>query len=112
MYDAHPCGPHAGYRDGRSIYYCPLWGGDWIPVYETTYDPSHHGMNKIVGYITSHQNNWFWCQTRGGWYGNAQGQYSYWWAHTKADNLAVGYVPVFYFLGGGNDEPDRTLRYC
>lgn len=108
--DAYPCSGQVGYREGRPIYNCPLWGGNDLPVYANTSDP-RFGGNEVIGYISSYNTNWFWCQTNGGWYGSMYG-YNTHWANTKADNLRNGYLPVYYFKGGGDDEPDGSLRWC
>jgi len=107
--DAYPCSGQVGTRDGRPIYNCPLWGGA-LDVYANNSDP-RLGGNWIVGTVNSANTNWFWCQAPGGWYGSIYGG-NVWWAETKADNLAKGWLPVYYFKGGGDNEPDGSLRHC
>jgi hypothetical protein len=106
MAEDHPCGdpyPHIG--AGTFVQVCPLWRGH-VPVY---------GDVEIAGYLESADGNWFVCQdyfpeapytVPGTDYTNDN------WALTMADNGAWGWVPVAYFAGGTNYQPDDNLRSC
>jgi hypothetical protein len=45
-------------------------------------------------------------------YHHPAGWYNSWWAYTRAENGAWGWVPEVFFKGGDNDEPDSGLRTC
>jgi len=112
-YDAYPCGPERRHSGGWMIQYCPLWTGN-VPVHREPFQSS-----PIVGRL--HQGgsaNWFYAGT-----GCIKGRYwlgsytNHWWAYTMSDTrnaqgrLISGWVNQVYFSGGGNDEPDRGLRW-
>jgi hypothetical protein len=103
-HDSSPCGPVTAWY-GYEIQYCPLWTAP-VPVYA-----GRDQSTKRVGWLYSASGNWFICQQN---HGSATAHYgpyyNNWWAYTVADNLYWGWVPEVYFQGGGNNEPDATLR--
>lgn len=111
--DTKPCGelythtPPGG--EELLVQDCPLWRGH-VPVYALSDD----GIEQI-GELEQKDGNWFTCQSRfpdrpyevpGTDYVNI------WWASTMADNLESGWVPVAYFAGGVNNQPDGGLSIC
>ena len=104
-YDSYPCGPPFGGPAFKQ--YCPDWSpNNSIPVF---YRPAVG--ERIVGYIYAPGDDWYYCQHQAGRF-TMGGYWNTWWAGTKADNGATGWVPETYFSGGGNNERDRGLRYC
>jgi hypothetical protein len=110
-HDANPCGPvywiyfAPGYSSEVQV--CPLWTAP-VPVYSA---PSQ--STSKVGWLYSASGNWFICQEY--WSGAPSTAhygpyYNNWWAFTQADNGQWGWVPEVFFKGGGNNEPDATLR--
>jgi hypothetical protein len=106
--DAYPCGnpyPHIG--AGTFVQVCPLWRGH-VPVFPDD-------RPGVGGYLESANGNWFICQD---WFEAAPytvpgtNYTNDWWALTMADNGVWGWVPVAYFAGGSNYQPDDNLRFC
>jgi hypothetical protein len=110
--DEHPCGEpywHNGAQD--LVQKCLMWRGD-VPVYNAGLgDPNV--PDEIVGYLENAKGNWFVCQAKGAEYTVPGTDYTnVWYASTMADNGEWGYVPIAYFSGGGNNQPDGGLAHC
>ncbi|NUW39291.1 hypothetical protein [Nonomuraea rhodomycinica] len=106
--DAYPCGPQF-WKPGPNVYvqFCPDWApDDSIPVHA-----NRDQTSPIVGYIYAPGDDWYQCGYTGT-QQTAHGATNYWWALTTADNGRIGWVNQIYFRGGGDNEPDATLRIC
>jgi hypothetical protein len=112
-YDHYPCGPRTTNRQGQLVQYCPLTqagvpvfnGWDYRSLQEA------RDANGIVGWLTyGGCANWFYDQFRTPYTYWHNGYANDWWAYTKADNGAYGYVSQVYFKGGLNWERDRGLK--
>lgn len=108
--DGSPCG---GAWDHPNLPYnvqtCPDWAprGQLIPVYQS---PSPNSPR--VGWIDPSGDDWYSCQLQNQSTYTLNGHRNNWWALTKADNNADGWVSQTYFSGGNDFERDGNLRDC
>ncbi|MGI5120586.1 hypothetical protein ACQEU5_13760 [Marinactinospora thermotolerans] len=110
--DEQPCVSDGEYQTlptGRSVAVerCPDWSprpDGRIPVYE-----SPHG-GTAVGWLdeTGPRANWYVCQVSGA-RQDLGGYWNTWWALTRSDTGAWGWVNEVHFRGGGNGEADGGL---
>ncbi|MDQ3850588.1 MAG: cutinase family protein [Actinomycetota bacterium] len=118
--DRYPCRPPERVTWAtQPVQVCPLSSPlpprGWVPVYRT---PVAHGRGAPLptpaGWLHGTSNQRFVCDRpfRTAVYYHPAGWRNVWWAFTKSDDGVWGWVPEVFFHGGGDDEPDATLRVC